>query len=161
MPRAITTVTGRKWSGDVLSQILTSGRISGRRECVPAPASNFAFGLAVVSSINAWGIGGPSGCAARCYTGLLHWTGHAWQAGRVWLTGVSPGATATGQVWAVGQAQLNSAGMPAGPVEAYTWSGGALAVCAGDPRLPGRAQPGTGRVGGPHVDRGARTQPQH
>ena len=91
---------------------------------VPVPASNFAFGLAVVSSTNAWGFGGPSRCPARCYTGLLHWNGHAWQAGRVWLTGVSLGATATGQVWAVGQARLNSAGMPAGPVEAYTWRGG-------------------------------------
>lgn len=90
---------------------------------VTAPAPNFGFGLAVVSSSNAWGLSGVSGCAAKCYTGLLHWNGRAWQPARVPLAEASLAATPTGQVWAIGQPRFNSSNVPAGPVEAYTWTG--------------------------------------
>ena len=105
---------------------------------VTAPASNFAFGLAVVSSSNAWGVGGPlGGCTARCYTGLLHWNGGAWNPARVPLAQASLAATPTGQVWAIGQPQLNTSGEPAGPVEAYTWTGSTWRYVRGIPDRTG------------------------
>jgi hypothetical protein len=104
---------------------------------VAAPEPNFGFGLAVVSSSNAWGLSGTGGCAATCYTGLLHWNGQAWQPARVPLAVASLAATPTGQVWVIGQPRLSSSNVPAGPVEAFTWTGGTWRYVRGIPDRAG------------------------